>query len=347
MAAVISMSHRSPVHDGFATIRSTRSTRSKNKIQPDSSSGLGGEYFTIRRNNKQSFLDNNNIAKYIVKPEDVAFVNEPIYAKITPPSSTETSPTKPNKGEGHYDSIDIKPRRNSKKRRPKDVTEAIVSPLPPELQEEDVLKDLPDKFIRSPQKYATLNSRRPKSIDIQPAFDNPNYGTTSRIRMGYNSEPTTPLDYTGPPAIELKHFPNGYLKKNGVRRSNSEVGFSRLSNGGILPSFRHSVSVDVSSPSTAKNHVCCECVTKIGMGYPSSRTSGFNRTLDTLYESQDPKVGCQTILRSKPPVPWWDLAIRKSRYQSCPILDEVRCYLLHIYYEIGHCIVLGLVTLVI
>jgi hypothetical protein len=30
------------------------------------------------------------------------------------------------------------------------------------------------------------------------------------------------------------------------------------------------------------------------------------------------KIGSQTILRTKPPIPWWDLAIRSKHRQSCP-----------------------------
>jgi hypothetical protein len=42
---------------------------------------------------------------------------------------------------------------------------------------------------------------------------------------------------------------------------------------------------------------------------------------DSLYEHYDPldyKVGCQTMLRSKPVIPWYELAIKKDHRQSCP-----------------------------
>lgn len=35
------------------------------------------------------------------------------------------------------------------------------------------------------------------------------------------------------------------------------------------------------------------------------------------------KVGCQTTLRSKPVIPWYELAIRKDHRQSCPAMKEV------------------------
>lgn len=422
-----SMHHKSQIHDGFATIRSTRS-RVRLKESTDlvqTSPSRHGEYFTIRRNNKQTFLDNNNIDKLLKKEAAEIqanngsvfnYTNEPIYAKVSPPQSNENSPSKKQKSEVHYDSINIKPNRNGQhrkersKHRDKELTEVRVTPFVKvttssseddlienyskkmngsnlisngfdkpmngygKVKEEfefsdyqtdttlvesddasiitkdsdDVLKDLPDlyRFHRSPQKYATLNSRRPKSIDLKPNVDNQYYGSLNRSKIGYRSEPNTPINPEArdfakcvngvpplPSPMELKNYDANsfiYHKKNGVRRSNSEIG-STFYNGRLphssLPNYRHSVSVDVSSMGgPSKNHVCCECVTGIPgrSTLTRSTTSGhFSQTLDTLYESQDPKVGCQTILRSKPPVPWWDLAIRKTRYQSCPILDEV------------------------
>lgn len=437
---------KSQIYDGFATIRSTRSSR----VRLKDSASLGSspasahlttghsEYFTLRRNNKQTFLDNNNVARMIktdppiIDNSRIVF-EEPIYAKVSPPNSNNTSPSKSMNGrpEVHYDSIDIKPKRKElhRKDRPKhrdNPTEVRVTPIvqdtdrvssndfseihkneikpyqnglhkssdtlsdknslhrvsiipygdyeyartnsesysetgsfettndPLDTKEynDDVLKELPTvpRFHRSPQKYATLNMRRPKSIDIKPTYENPNYGSLNRAKIGHCSEPNTPV--TGhqpldksfeiesglPSPMELNNFsyPNALTKRNGVRRSNSEVGgfYNRIPNlHNTLPNYRHSVSVDVSSSSMGKTHVCCECVTGIPSncesprGFPLSpgisKSSGFSQTLDTLYEAQDPKVGCQTILRSKPPVPWWDLAIRKARYQSCPILDEV------------------------
>uniref|UniRef100_A0A182S8D1 Uncharacterized protein n=1 Tax=Anopheles maculatus TaxID=74869 RepID=A0A182S8D1_9DIPT len=35
------------------------------------------------------------------------------------------------------------------------------------------------------------------------------------------------------------------------------------------------------------------------------------------------KIGCQTTLRSKPVIPWYELAIRKDHRQSCPAMKEV------------------------
>jgi len=42
---------------------------------------------------------------------------------------------------------------------------------------------------------------------------------------------------------------------------------------------------------------------------------------DNWYEHYDPldyKVGCQTMLRSKPVIPWYELAIKRDHRQSCP-----------------------------
>lgn len=203
----------------------------------------------------------------------------------------------------------------------------------PSTDTEDVLKDLPNrsKFHRSPQKFATLNMRRPKFIDLKPPSiqENSNYGTLQRNRIGYHSEPNTPLNEYGglnddPPILsEVQQIPRMPLQnnRNGFKRSVSETnGFSKRLN------YRHSFSADFRPQTIPKKpHKCCECVTGIPVEEISEESSSrpSSRTLGTLYESPDPKIGCQTILRSKPPVPWWDLAIRKSRYKSCPILEEV------------------------
>ncbi|KAH9639909.1 hypothetical protein HF086_002823 [Spodoptera exigua] len=200
----------------------------------------------------------------------------------------------------------------------------------PSTDTEDVLKDLPNKskFHRSPQKYATLNLRRPKFIDLQSSNmkENPMYGSLQRNKIGYHSEPSTPMtdehaSFNDDPTIlsEVQQIPRMPLQnnRNGFKRSISETnGFSKRLN------YRHSFSADLRPQ--RRPHKCCECITGIPAEENSSQTSSrpLSRTLGTLYESQDPKVGCQTILRSKPPVPWWELAIKKSRYKSCPILEE-------------------------
>ncbi|CAG9575699.1 unnamed protein product [Danaus chrysippus] len=200
----------------------------------------------------------------------------------------------------------------------------------PSTDTEDVLKELPSKsrFHKSPQKYATLNLRRPKFIDLKlPGVnDNPFCGSLHRNKLGYHSEPSTPLSGDNNDFSDTKNIQSGVeqipkmplqYNRNGFKRSVSESnGFSKRLN------YRHSFSADYKPQTVVRRpHKCCECVTGIP-AEDDSDTSQTSRTLGTLYESQDPKVGCQTILRSKPPVPWWELAIKKSRYKSCPILEE-------------------------
>lgn len=201
----------------------------------------------------------------------------------------------------------------------------------PSTDNEDVLRDLPNKskFHKSPQKYATLNLRRPKFIDLKPPGiqENSSYGSLHRNRLGYHSEPNTPLadgiSLNDEPSImsEVQQIPRMPLQtnRNGFKRSVSETnGFTKRLN------YRHSFSADYRPQTIVKRpHKCCECVTGIPAKEDLTPSRPSSRTLGTLYESQDPKIGCQTILRSKPPVPWWELALKKSRYKSCPILEEV------------------------
>ncbi|CAG4924944.1 unnamed protein product [Colias eurytheme] len=199
----------------------------------------------------------------------------------------------------------------------------------PSTDTEDVLKELPNKsrFHKSPQKYATLNMRRPKFIDLkQPVVkENLFYGSLNRNKMGYHSEPNTPLCADVSELNDSSNIINDVQKipkmplqnRNGFRRSISETnGFSKRL------SYRHSFSADFKpQPLMKKPHKCCECITGIPADDERESTP-ISRPLGTLYESQDAKIGCQTILRSKPPVPWWELAIKKSRYKSCPILED-------------------------
>lgn len=203
----------------------------------------------------------------------------------------------------------------------------------PSTDTEDVLKELPNKskFHRSPQKFATLNLRRPKFIDLKASGvkENTLYGSLQRNRIGYHSEPNTPLTadnvgFNDETTIlnEVEQIPRMPLQnnRNGFKRSVSETnGFSKRLN------YRHSFSAEFRPQGLVKRpHKCCECITGIPAEEETDQISRqSSRPLGTLYESQDPKVGCQTILRPKPPIPWWELAIKKSRYKSCPILEEV------------------------
>lgn len=201
----------------------------------------------------------------------------------------------------------------------------------PSTDTDDVLRDLPNKSkFLSPQKYATLNNRRPKSIDLKAhnMNDNSFYASLQRQKMGYHSEPNTPLTSDNFSICEERNLLNEVHKipvmplqnRNGFRRSSSETnGFTKRLQ------YRHSFTADSRPlPVARRPHKCCECITGIPVDEADEMSSNtLPRKLGTLYESQDPKVGCQTILRTKPPIPWWEHAIRKSRYKSCPPMEQV------------------------
>ena len=48
------------------------------------------------------------------------------------------------------------------------------------------------------------------------------------------------------------------------------------------------------------------------------------------WNSLDCKIGCQTTLRSKPRIPWYELAIKKDHRQSCPPMQVIIVSLLFI-----------------
>lgn len=411
MAVTTSQSyHRSPIHDGFATIRATRSRKVRSKVEPDNFPNVPSkqaEYFTLQRpkssflQNPQEvqFMDKNLITNKSMTEKAIRLsFSDPVYAKVEIPSIIEEYSYGVLNGnnETHYDYIDIKNKRNglffeneklhltakgkngcAKLNNGMQVYERQVltqdseqhslrtdnsgsiadirrshsdrdncsesssyltdndRPISsysdnstiPSTDTEDVLKDLPSKSkFRSPQKFATLNMRRPKTIDLSNSNikENSFYGTMQRHKMGYHSEPSTPLTNESFTIIEdnilneVQRIPAMPLQnRNGFRRSTSETnGFTKKLQ------YRHSFSADSRTfPIVKRPHKCCECIT--GIPINGNADSPLSTKLGTLYESQDPKVGCQTILRTKPPVPWWELAIRKSKYKSCPPSNQV------------------------
>ncbi|KAK3907513.1 Protein sickie [Frankliniella fusca] len=51
---------------------------------------------------------------------------------------------------------------------------------------------------------------------------------------------------------------------------------------------------------------------------PAPSSTPGSRPLDPLWEEA---VASKPVLRSKPQMPWWEIATRRSRYRSCPTLQ--------------------------
>lgn len=62
-------------------------------------------------------------------------------------------------------------------------------------------------------------------------------------------------------------------------------------------------------------------------GRSCSSIANYNKCNNNEAEYMDPldfKIGCQTTLRSKPIIPWYELAIKKDFRQSCPPITSVK-----------------------
>jgi hypothetical protein len=88
----------------------------------------------------------------------------------------------------------------------------------------------------------------------------------------------------------------------------------------------------VTTTTSVSTHLCSRRFATLG--YQKEKVpavDGANKSTSSLNERNlirwDPilscKIGSQTTLRTKPPVPWWELAIKKEFRQSCPPLHKV------------------------
>lgn len=66
--------------------------------------------------------------------------------------------------------------------------------------------------------------------------------------------------------------------------------------------------------------------------HPMGKSTGsLNENRLREDEILDCKIGCQTTLRSKPRIPWYELAIKKENRQSCPPLQVIELLLFDFY----------------
>jgi hypothetical protein len=139
---------------------------------------------------------------------------------------------------------------------------------------------------------------------------------------------------------------NGSCKVNGNYNSKTSVHSDKTNKSDTKISHYHKIHENASSEllnlDTIPKHVL---INKVVNGHDRRRyaTLGYHQkdrfnnntttslyhldkstislTDDSLFDHYDPldyKVGCQTMLRSKPVIPWYELAIKKDHRQSCP-----------------------------
>ena len=75
------------------------------------------------------------------------------------------------------------------------------------------------------------------------------------------------------------------------------------------------------TPMTTTNHLMSSG--GVVGGHHDQQQSSLNRSQSCYVDPLDYKVGCQNTLRSKPLIPWYELAIKDSNRRSCPQFEEV------------------------
>lgn len=174
-------------------------------------------------------------------------------------------------------------------------------------------------FKKPPIKSATLQHQR-------------SYNPPKRSSSIY-SEPTIQRQHSD--GINRTHHVNNNLSSSDISDISSE-GYTRFT-------FNKNGSADFTSLDYTIGHMPLNNVhnyrhyatlgyskdTKYNQGKSFGKSTGsLNEAQLDYFDALDCKVGCQTTLRSKPRIPWYELAIKKDHRQSCPPFQEEKVIIL-------------------
>jgi hypothetical protein len=190
----------------------------------------------------------------------------------------------------------------------------------------------------------------------KPKYANIDYGYVPEKRMVTTKPPLkysslqyrksfshpTKIIYEETSFNRLANKPNGntHNSKNSVNSDNTNYS-DKPTNNNRYQKIHENASLELLNLDTSLKHVL---VNKVVNGYdrryatlahPKDKYSNGNTTTSLYHlnqsssslnnnmflEHSDPldyKIGCQTMLRSKPVIPWYELAIKKDHRQSCP-----------------------------
>ncbi|KXJ78677.1 hypothetical protein RP20_CCG003964 [Aedes albopictus] len=139
--------------------------------------------------------------------------------------------------------------------------------------------------------------------------------------------------------------PKKVLPKNGSHSSDTDSGYD----GNYMKIHKNAASTELLSLDVSMNYVANRPNGYIRryatLGHPRTMNGGGNfggtmggalggdgaesRSTTSLNEREmvkanllDYKIGCQSTLRSKPVIPWYELAIKRDHRQSCPVVGE-------------------------
>lgn len=180
-----------------------------------------------------------------------------------------------------------------------------------------------------PQQYALTKlspPKRPRTLQYKPSLSSPAAPTAANPPIAYYSSDT---NYYSPAEIlisaathqqQLQHQQRAKTLRKSMPASlamTHDKRYATLSypkESQRLKQLSRSVSEKNAAPLTPSSP----------FGTPLSDYEGGGEFID---DPLDCKIGCQTTLRSKPRIPWYELAIRKPatdrRRQSCPPTYEV------------------------
>lgn len=150
-----------------------------------------------------------------------------------------------------------------------------------------------------------------KSVQYRKSFSTPNHGRINSLHSSSNGSLNS--------CTTIDEIPD-FIEHSSTMRSTSQIAkykdYERRY--ATLGHPRENIRLQTNKISTTHNHSTGNVNSEKQNG---DANGGGSFSLEDLL---DCKIGCQTTLRSKPRIPWYELAIKKDvRRQSCPPFEEV------------------------
>lgn len=182
------------------------------------------------------------------------------------------------------------------------------------------LPDKPNQKIQKPT-FLEYNEKEEILVTKKPPFSS----STSNLKQQYRNERNDPLSFSCPSDRKNYHYSSSNGSINSCQTidelDDDLINCNLKLSPPKLRGFERRYATLGHQP---RDQLQKHQLSRIGNNYSTLDITRLSlKYLD--YESlMDYKVGCQTTLRSKPVIPWYELAIKKDfRRQSCPPFEEV------------------------
>jgi hypothetical protein len=133
-------------------------------------------------------------------------------------------------------------------------------------------------------------------------------------------------------------FMKPFIEANSHENINSSINDSLAMPPPSIPHLQSKSTLGMSSISTSNLYTRRRFATlahpkeKFASNVNTKSTSSLNESHVYWDPVLDSKIGSQTTLRTKPAIPWWEIACKKEYRQSCPPM-QVNIYLFHFIYD--------------